>query len=869
MAESTRRIIKDEFRKYDAAKTGMIGREELHKVLLSLDQTLSAKIIDGALNALKPTGLDEVSFDDFVDQMFPMEARQDSQMPSSPSPRRVPSKTEDITRAIIISDPGQDLDDEMMYIMVRYLVAEGFMDLLAIIATLTPAIDRARLCKGTLSLLGLHNVAVGLGTDGGDMKGVHKAETFEKFAKSYMPARHATVFEPSRQLLHRLYGQAEPKSLTLIITASLKDAALFLREAENLFQSKTREVVIMGGVQPWEASDKECILKPDDAHNQAFDMKASEFFYERCQRLGVPLVVVSRFAAYAAKVPRSCYDELASSGSWVGCRLRNGQRSGIESLWNRACGSGEEREGLPARCDRAWFLKTFCNGVSAVGRRRGNTIWDLLSGFMQYDTMAVLAAVPALRKRFFAPNFVNGLNGTQHMVIGMSETVHNVTNPSELAPFLHSGFVKGLSKNHQRRVQFILVTQPKGANRCDELMACVVLRTLYALGVLDCIGIVFSPEGSTDEHTAENTAEQAQELIHTLKLLGLSHVGVHVAETTTKASGKRSAADVLGWLYDEAVSPAGVSLIVTGSLTTAAEFAETHPTTFQQKTQSVIIMGGAFPGPERTADGEPTGQTVLVPDEAAQNNRTDMPAANRFYKAAQELLVPLVILSRYCSAALCLPRVVIDHLAECGGTMGTILQEKQKTGLEQLWADSNSSKVASTDKANPKVLTRQTSRLGRRCSGNWFADTMCGGIEPNLQEEDGVWKAVLHFRVYNLLQVLCALPPFLNKYINPTVVTVRSVRHILIGVTAEDHGVKDENGLRELIYQCLFSGCLLNESKFDIDPPTGIEVCPGRTWDHDPQLHALDWLRPDTPGGQALWAHQGMSPAEFVRQYNS
>ena len=42
----------------------------------------------------------------------------------------------------------------------------------------------------------------------------------------------------------------------------------------------------------------------DSAHNNTFDKAASEFLYARCQELAVPLVVVSRFAAYAAKARR-------------------------------------------------------------------------------------------------------------------------------------------------------------------------------------------------------------------------------------------------------------------------------------------------------------------------------------------------------------------------------------------------------------------------------------------------------------------------------------------------------------------------------------------------------------------------------------
>jgi len=93
------------------------------------------------------------------------------------------------------------------------------------------------------------------------------------------------------------------------------------------------------------------MMEPDSAANNAFDMAAARFLYRRCQELGVRLVVLTRYAAYAAKVDRSIYDEIASAGSCIGWRLRNEQRTKLELLWARANATDDEgRQGLPARC---------------------------------------------------------------------------------------------------------------------------------------------------------------------------------------------------------------------------------------------------------------------------------------------------------------------------------------------------------------------------------------------------------------------------------------------------------------------------------------------------------------------------------------
>ena len=206
------------------------------------------------------------------------------------------------TQLVLISDPGQDLDDEMGFIMCKHLVSDEDVELLGVVTTLSPSFERARLCRGTLDMLGMHAVPVGVGSDGGDTTGQHSAQGFKDLANSYLPPRESeqsASLQPGQRLLYTLWKGAAPKSLTLAVIASLKDAAIFLRDNEKLFVEKTKEVVIMGGVEAPEAG---ATLVPDSAHNNQFDRAASEFFHAKCQELGVRLIVVSRWAAYAVPV---------------------------------------------------------------------------------------------------------------------------------------------------------------------------------------------------------------------------------------------------------------------------------------------------------------------------------------------------------------------------------------------------------------------------------------------------------------------------------------------------------------------------------------------------------------------------------------
>jgi hypothetical protein len=351
----------------------------------------------------------------------------------SPSPSQVVAE-----QLVMITDAGEDLDDEMALVMARFLADEQRIELKAVIANLRPSFERARLVRGTLDLLGMQHVPVGIGTDGGSE--VHEATFFE--TATYMTplsSQRISQLEPGRALLYKTFVEAEPHSLTLLCISSLKDAALFLRDNSALCASRLRHVVIMGGVKvrskdelaaagcassaaamaalaeadaawasgtggaragqrgfPYGGDDSRGarakprqVLFADSAHNNMFDVRAAAYVYARLQAIGIPTTVVSRHAAYAVPVPRAIYDHLAQSGSPIGWRLRKVQRDSIEALWRRACAKpgSPERLGLPSRCDKAWFSRTFCDG-RGMERTASDPAWDLVTAFNLYDVRA-------------------------------------------------------------------------------------------------------------------------------------------------------------------------------------------------------------------------------------------------------------------------------------------------------------------------------------------------------------------------------------------------------------------------------------------------------------------------------------------------
>ena len=205
-----------------------------------------------------------------------------------------PSRMDIVPEKIVMfTDAGTDLDDEMAMIFARYLIEFNFIDLLGVVSVLHPSFKRAQLARGTMDMIGLHAVPVAFGTDGGDVAGRNEAPDAASF--SYMPpdgSERSFSLETGRTLLYRILVAAEPKSVGVVVIASLKDAALFLRDNEALFAAKVKEVSIMGGVTA-ASVDRGGLLEPDTAHNNVFDATAAAFFYRRCQELGVRLVARS------------------------------------------------------------------------------------------------------------------------------------------------------------------------------------------------------------------------------------------------------------------------------------------------------------------------------------------------------------------------------------------------------------------------------------------------------------------------------------------------------------------------------------------------------------------------------------------------
>lgn len=204
-------------------------------------------------------------------------------------------------------------------------------------------------------------------------------------------------------------------------------------------------------------------------------------------------------------------------------------------------------------------------------------------------------------------------------------------------------------------------------------------------------------------------------------------------------SGAEPVLSVLVELYGIA-PPWGLVLVCSSGLSSVCRFAETHTTLFRERTTRVVHMGGAdlkragangtnlemldaararaadepashggaagarsvlgcrihpasscTPPPPVRQTSEPDMKALrprpyeLHPDSEATNNSVDMAGARRLYELAQNLSVPLVVLSRHVAVSSRVPRQLFDVLAGHGGTVGRAMCNEQQRCLRSLW----------------------------------------------------------------------------------------------------------------------------------------------------------------------------------------
>ena len=343
-----------------------------------------------------------------------------------------------VPRLLLIGDFGKDLDDEHALLVAARLHHLGTAQLIGVIANLEPALERARLAKGILELLNLKHVPVAVGTacfsDG--IIDAHETDV------PYL-AHPSELWGNGLDLIRQTLENADAQSITLVLNSGLTDAAEALRAFPHLMKDKLVHVTIMGGITL--NATGEPSLSPDDflepslgkngAANNCFDEPSARYAYHRFQELGVPMTILTRYAAYGCAIPYAFCSELAQTGHPIGIALERRQPFRYTDLWQavHAPIGSPLRGALPLDRTPAWFLHRYCDDTCSV--RADEPIEAHMKNIHLYDPLAVVAAIPKLRDRFYRCTS-HVVLGTKHRIIGLNAQQTDIKNPTALRNFI-------------------------------------------------------------------------------------------------------------------------------------------------------------------------------------------------------------------------------------------------------------------------------------------------------------------------------------------------------------------------------------------------------------------------------------------------
>jgi inosine-uridine nucleoside N-ribohydrolase len=244
---------------------------------------------------------------------------------------------------LLFTDPNKDPDDLSVLVLASALQQQGFLDLRCVLTTLgdrETRVRRAGFAKDVLEDLGLEDAKVGVGMDYAfevrDADGnldleatAARRKDHQVFIDSPLGQPQGALETDALALLEGELARVPERSAVLLVNAGMADLAALLRAAPEVVRQKTAKVVIMGGVDP-RADERGFDSADERAYNNTTDQPSADYVYERLQDLGLPLVVVTKEAAYASAAPRSFYDGMATTGNPIGVYLRDQQKAPLD-----------------------------------------------------------------------------------------------------------------------------------------------------------------------------------------------------------------------------------------------------------------------------------------------------------------------------------------------------------------------------------------------------------------------------------------------------------------------------------------------------------------------------------------------------------
>jgi hypothetical protein len=398
-------------------------------------------------------------------------------------------------RLLLFTDPNKDPDDLALLLQLRELRDRGFVRvdgaILTTLGSYEVRMERARFAKGAMNWMGLNDAAIGVGANypmfnkddeakAAGIPGIIKAADHVKFlpgGKTLLaPSREisANGLEMAIQMLRR----APDKSINMVITAGMTDAAALLLAASNyrppaewgelewlkspaypdsvnnrflqtlserdrdelrqLFQSKVKRVSVMGAIAP-EPDGQGFVAPAIGAYNNMTDYRASQVLYQGVQALGIELNVLDKSAAYTAAVSPDFYDGIAKTNLPPAVYLKDMQYEALSGLFSAIA------DGHIPNLTFEWFFKQFTGLkwddpkdraiIDRLLPQEGRSpefseVWRNVTRLNLYDPMALMAGIVRASQLLYQPS-ARGTDASPVNLIG-GEEVKDPRGPENL-----------------------------------------------------------------------------------------------------------------------------------------------------------------------------------------------------------------------------------------------------------------------------------------------------------------------------------------------------------------------------------------------------------------------------------------------------
>jgi inosine-uridine nucleoside N-ribohydrolase len=199
----------------------------------------------------------------------------------------------------------------------------------------------------------------------------------------------------------------------------------------------------------------------------------------------------------------------------------------------------------------------------------------------------------------------------------------------------------------------------------------------------------------------------------------------------------------------EKVDDKSLTVVVNAGMRDIADVIQNNPSMFAQKVRRIAIMGGI-------SDFDNDGH--VLPDTRAYNNTTDIEAAQIVYKRAQELNIPIRVVTKETAYSAAVPKTFYEALRETEHPVGKYLYGIQKIALEGLWGTVKKGIIPSL---TPEWFAKTFTSLDLE---NTKHKQLFDQIQSSNEPFETLWNEVTKLNLYDPINLLAGVFPENNGF---------------------------------------------------------------------------------------------------------